>query len=123
MLNFSLTPSTGTFCEDGANDPDGIVNCGVMGPSAGHICVKCGGQFVIGLDTPGAAAHFDYMFVSSVCLRSEHIPLIHFSMCCRTEIRKTATPHTSALRRLHDLRLVFALLLSIDSCSLVLGGG
>ncbi len=61
MLNFTLTPSVGTVCLDGSHDPSGVVQCGKMGPSAGHVCVKCGGQFVVGVNSPGAVVNIDFV--------------------------------------------------------------
>lgn len=67
QLSFKLTPSMGTACVDGSDDPDGVVMCGnVCGPprcSPGHACVKCGGELVVGLEEAGAV-FVDYIFVS-----------------------------------------------------------
>jgi len=59
MLNFSLTSSSNTNCVDGSLAPD--VHCGKNGPHS-HICVKCAGQFFIGLDSPGSVI-IDYVFM------------------------------------------------------------
>ena len=39
-------------------DPDPEVDCGKMGPHS-HVCVKCGGEFAIGLNSAGSA-NIDY---------------------------------------------------------------
>lgn len=59
MLNFSITTTGGTVCVDGTNAPG--MTCGKMGP-ASHICVECGGQFFVGLSSPGSA-NVDYVFL------------------------------------------------------------
>eukprot|EP01047_Picozoa_sp_COSAG01_P038335 COSAG01_NODE_3106_length_6575_cov_25.785207_2_plen_325_part_00 len=57
-LNFSLTTSAGagTHCVDVINASDPEVDC----DGTQQVCVKCGGQIVIGLAAPGQA-HVDYM--------------------------------------------------------------
>ena len=45
QLNFSFVASRNTTCMDGSSDPN--IHCGNMGPGAGHICIKCTGQFVV----------------------------------------------------------------------------
>jgi hypothetical protein len=59
MLNFTLTPTAATSCV-GVDpvDPDPEVDCGKMGPHS-HVCVKCGGEFAIGLNSAGSA-NIDY---------------------------------------------------------------
>ena len=32
---------------------DPAVDCGKMGPGAGHVCVRCAAQFAVGLSGPG----------------------------------------------------------------------
>jgi hypothetical protein len=59
MLNFSMTTIAGTVCVDGTNAPD--MDCGKMGP-ASHICVECGGQVFVGLNSVGSA-NIDYVFM------------------------------------------------------------
>lgn len=49
----TLTPSAGTTCEGIPYGSDPTIDCGGQ-PSDAHVCVKCGGEFVIGLETPGA---------------------------------------------------------------------
>lgn len=76
MFNFSLTPSTGTECDgitpggavakaanitcpvNGTYNPDGVVS-----DRTAHICVRCGGQFVIALQSPGTV-NLDYVYLS-----------------------------------------------------------
>ena len=53
-VDFSLTPSAGTDCVVIAAGSDPTVDCGKMGPNPGHVCVRCGGEFVIGLAQAGA---------------------------------------------------------------------
>jgi hypothetical protein len=65
MLKFKLFPTQGTTCDDGQNDP--TVLCGKMANSAGHICIKCGGEFVIGIDTPSSDVNIDYVYFNQVC--------------------------------------------------------
>ena len=61
MVNFTgLTPSAGTSCV-GLTESTAEVTCGKMGPHS-HICVQCGGEFVIGLSQPGAA-NVDYVYL------------------------------------------------------------
>ena len=60
MLNFTLTPSGSTDCvgvDPIAGDPE--IDCGKMGPHS-HVCVKCGGEFAIGLASAGSAS-IDYV--------------------------------------------------------------
>lgn len=76
MFNFSLTPSAGTECDgitpagpvakaanitcpvNGTYDPQGVVS-----DRTAHICVRCGGQFVLALETPGTV-NLDYVYLS-----------------------------------------------------------
>ena len=63
-LNFTLTPSAATGCvglDPVKGDPEGEVSCGNMGPHS-HVCVKCGGEFAIGLSSPGEAS-IDYVYL------------------------------------------------------------
>ena len=86
-VNFSFVTSAGTGCEGIASGSDPTVNCGqhcvdkaspplgpahlqnsgCMAPPAnneqGHICIRCDGEFVIALTTPGATVHVDYAFL------------------------------------------------------------
>ena len=43
---FTLTPRSGTGCVDGAGDPAVMCGNGKEISVPGHICVKCGGEFV-----------------------------------------------------------------------------
>ena len=54
LVNFSLTPSAPTACEGIAPGGDATVDCGVLTANPGSVCVRCGGEFVIGLAQPGA---------------------------------------------------------------------
>ena len=60
QLNFSLTSSAETNCV-GLDASTDEVDCGKMGPHS-HICVQCGGEFVIGLSAPGVA-NIDYVYM------------------------------------------------------------
>ena len=69
---FSLTPSAGTAC--GSVDPSlpseaTGVECGkVPDGVAGHICIRCWGQFVVALaaaSPAGSAVHVDYVYLSA----------------------------------------------------------
>ena len=57
-VNFSLTTSGGTTCVDVVNASDPDIDC----DGTQQVCVKCGGQFVIGLGAPGSA-HVDYVYL------------------------------------------------------------
>ena len=61
QVNFTLTPSAGTACTGIAPGSVPNIDCGAMGPNAGHICVRCGGELQVGLAAPGAA-HVGYVF-------------------------------------------------------------
>ena len=54
-VNFTLVPVQGTGCATIAPGSDATIDCGNMGPNPGHACVRCGGEFVVGLGAPGAA--------------------------------------------------------------------
>jgi len=49
----ALTPTANTTCEGIAYGADPTIDCGGR-PSDAHVCVRCGGEFVIGLASPGA---------------------------------------------------------------------
>jgi len=64
-VNFTLTPSAGTACEGIAPGSDPAVSCGGMGGQPGSVCVRCGGEFVVGLAGPaGAVLNVGYVFLS-----------------------------------------------------------
>ena len=63
--NFTLTPSASTRCIDIPYRSDPLILCGSHSANVsprsfaadeklGHICVRCGGQFVVSLSVPGA---------------------------------------------------------------------
>jgi hypothetical protein len=77
QVDFSLTTIGSTGCVGIVPGSDPEIDCGGMGGSQGdgngngpnfhtdnvsHICVRCGGQFVIGLMAPGEA-HIDYVYL------------------------------------------------------------
>lgn len=51
-VNFSLIPSADASCEGIEIGSDPSLDCGAMGMNPGHVCVRCGGEFVIGLSAP-----------------------------------------------------------------------
>jgi len=53
QVNFTFTSLSSTTCVGITPGSDPQVNCGNMGPGAGHICVKCAGQFKIGIQGTG----------------------------------------------------------------------
>ena len=63
MLNFSaLVPAAGTACDGIAYGSDPSVDCGAdVGAGLGHVCVRCGGQLVVALASPGGDAHVDFV--------------------------------------------------------------
>ena len=64
-VNFTLTPSAATTCEGIAPGSDPAVHCGNMGDQPGSICVRCGGEFIVGLAGPaGAVVNVGYVFLS-----------------------------------------------------------
>ena len=59
---FLLMPGNNTECADGSSDPS--VHCGGQGSGVpGHTCIKCMGEFVVGLESPGEV-NVDYVFLS-----------------------------------------------------------
>ena len=64
-VNFTLTPSAATTCVGIAPGSDPEVHCGNMGGQPGSVCVKCGGEFFVGLAGPaGAEIHVGYVYLS-----------------------------------------------------------
>ena len=74
-LNFSLTPATGTNCEgivpQGPTANASNITCpinmtydrtGTMSDRKAHICVKCGGEFVVSLKQDGTV-NIDFVFL------------------------------------------------------------
>lgn len=59
-LDFELTPSAGTSCEGIEVGSDPTVYCTKPTGEAGHSCVRCGGQFTIGLASVGTVL-IDYV--------------------------------------------------------------
>ena len=54
-MPFTLSPAAPAACGSIAPGSDATVDCGRMGPNPGHICVRCAGEFVVGLAAPGSA--------------------------------------------------------------------
>ena len=76
MFNFSLTPSAGTECDGiqpgGAIATAANITCpvngtynptGPMSDRTAHVCVRCGGQFTLALQSPGEV-NLDYVYMS-----------------------------------------------------------
>lgn len=55
LVNFSLSPSAPTECVGIAPGSDATLDCGALTANPGSVCVRCGGEFVIGLAQPGIA--------------------------------------------------------------------
>ena len=55
QVPFRLAPGTAAPCGSIAPGSDATVDCGRMGPNPGHICIRCSGEFVVGLAAPGSA--------------------------------------------------------------------
>ena len=65
QLRFSLTTGAeGTRCVGIAPGSDPTIDCGGMGPGAGHVCVSCGGQFKLALTAP-ATVNVDFVFLNA----------------------------------------------------------
>lgn len=63
-VEWAFTPSAGTTCVGIAPGSDPAIDCGGQGDEPGHICVRCGGEVVVGLAGPaGAVANFGYVWV------------------------------------------------------------
>ena len=58
-LNFTLTPSKDAPCVGIEPGSDPEIRC-VRGSSVGHVCVRCGAEFVVGLRSPGDVS-IDYV--------------------------------------------------------------
>lgn len=54
-VNFTLTPSADAGCVGITIGSDPTIDCGAMGMNPGHACVRCAGEFVVGLAQPGTA--------------------------------------------------------------------
>lgn len=54
LVNFSLAPSAPTTCEGIAPGSDATLDCGALTANPGSVCVRCGGEFFIGLAQPGS---------------------------------------------------------------------
>ncbi len=61
-VNFTLYPSANTTCVGIPVGSDPTIDCGQMG-GIGHICVRCGGEFVLALAAGANPAHVGYVFV------------------------------------------------------------
>jgi hypothetical protein len=55
QVPFALSPSASATCGSIIPGSDATVDCGNFGPNPGHICIRCAGEFVIGLAAPGSA--------------------------------------------------------------------
>ena len=52
QFNFTLTPSAGTQCVGIPFGSDPAIDCGGQ-PSPAHVCVRCGGEFRVGISSKG----------------------------------------------------------------------
>ena len=59
VVKFSLTPSAGTACARFPYVQNSSLDCGPQGTNPAHICVRCSGEFGVGLGAPGTA-HLGY---------------------------------------------------------------
>lgn len=62
QLNFSLTTSAGTTCVGIEPGSDPVIDCGTNFPAPAHVCVRCGGEFIVGLTAPGTV-NVGYVFL------------------------------------------------------------
>jgi hypothetical protein len=53
VINFTLSTSDAAVCYGIPPGSDPTIDCGRMGPNPGHVCVRCQGEFVVGLSSPG----------------------------------------------------------------------
>ena len=61
---FELTPAAGTQCVGIAPGSDPTVHCTAAPPGSAHVCVRCGGQFVVAVvAAEGAAAEVNVDYV------------------------------------------------------------
>jgi alpha-L-arabinofuranosidase len=67
---FTLTPSAGTDCHGIAPGSDPSVHC-TNNPGTAHVCIKCGGQFVVALvsDSAGGAPGSNEVWIDYVVLQ------------------------------------------------------
>lgn len=61
QVNFTLTPNASTNCVGIAPDSDPTVTCGNI-PDPSYLCVRCNGEFQIGLASTGQI-NINYVFV------------------------------------------------------------
>jgi hypothetical protein len=61
QIPFTLTPKANATCSAIAPGSNPNIDCGNMGPNAGHICVQCTGELQVGLSAPGNV-HIGYVF-------------------------------------------------------------
>ena len=57
-VNFTLTPSAGTVCVGLTPGTDPAVDCSGAQPGTPHVCIRCGGEIVIGMSTFSAQELF-----------------------------------------------------------------
>ena len=63
-VNFTLTPASGCACEGVAWVSNASLDCGPQGTNPGHVCVRCSGEFAVGLAAPAAGAvHVGYAYL------------------------------------------------------------
>jgi hypothetical protein len=54
QVPFSFTTNAPATCDSIAPKSDPTIDCGDFGENPGHICVKCAGEFIVGLNTVGS---------------------------------------------------------------------
>jgi hypothetical protein len=66
-ISFTLTPSAGAECVGIAPGSDPRIDCGDTWPSAGHVCVRCGGEILFAISptssAPGTHVHIAYTYL------------------------------------------------------------
>lgn len=63
-FDYNMTPTAGTTCEGIAPGSDPSIDCGTNFPTFAHICVRCGGEFAIGVvGSAGMTVHVGYVLL------------------------------------------------------------
>jgi hypothetical protein len=66
QINFTLIPSASTVCVGIGQNEDPAIDCGPLPlPSPAHVCVRCGGEFYIGIEgaTVGASINIGFAYL------------------------------------------------------------
>ena len=65
VVDFSLAPVAGCACEGIPWTSNASLDCGPQGTNPGHVCVRCSGEFAVGLAAPAAGAvHVGYAYLA-----------------------------------------------------------